>query len=83
MVEMIKKEPPNSHNVLYGMYKTALGETKADINDSYSNDLIHFVDECLKADPDTRPTCEMLLQHRWIENSCTKEEMTDFLNNIF
>lgn len=64
IVEMLNGEPPNADNKLRAMYNTALGETKPELKniDSYSSDLLHFLDECLKPDPSVRPTCEMLLQ---------------------
>lgn len=85
IVEMLNGEPPNSDNKLKAMYSTALGETKVELKnaESYSPDLHHFLSECLKPDPSLRPTCDMLLQHRWLEKPCSRDTMKDIISQVF
>ncbi|KAG5473607.1 hypothetical protein LSCM4_03677 [Leishmania orientalis] len=84
--------PPEEMNLYQLLGKMANGSTPSlPMSSAFSDDANDFVQQCLKRDPDTRPTCAELLQHRFFAGVTTEsavamvkmavEQMTRLINN--
>lgn len=75
-MEMIYGEPPNANThpmkVLFLIPKAPAPRLEGNC---YSKDLKEFVAACLVKDPDRRPTAIELLQHRFIKNAGSVEDL--------
>ncbi|KAF7730407.1 hypothetical protein EC973_002213 [Apophysomyces ossiformis] len=76
IIELYTGKPPYANLIPMTALFRIVEDDRPPLPDSISEELRDFLGLCFKKSPENRPTAAELLNHRWIKNNCSENNIT-------